>query len=162
LAGNTNAASTNIRDSVNEYVLDNGMRILMSQRPGAPMISAGWVAHVGSANEQPGITGISHLFEHMMFKGSPRIGTRDNALDAQLRGELDDVRTQMFALERDYREQVRLGAAESINDPELQGEDMQALKQRFQELVEQQRANLIKDEFPKQEPPDKMPVPPRT
>ncbi len=146
-AGNIHAVSTNIRDSVNEYQLDNGMRILMVQRPGAPMISAGWVAHVGSANEKPGITGISHLFEHMMFKGSPRIGTRDNLLDSQLRGELDDVRTQMFALERKYREQVRLGAAESINDPEIQGEDMLALKEHFQELVEQQRANLVKDEF---------------
>ena len=147
LAGNAQGASTNIRDSVNEYVLDNGMRILMVQRPGAPMLSAGWVAHVGSANEQPGITGISHLFEHMMFKGSPRIGTRDSALDAQVRGQLDDVRTAMFALERKYREQVRLGAAESINDPELQGEDMAALKARFAELIEQQRENLIKDEF---------------
>ena len=147
LAGNAHGASTNIRDSVNEYTLDNGMRILMVQRPGAPMISAGWVAHVGSANEQPGITGISHLFEHMMFKGSPRIGTRDNTLDSQLRGELDDVRTQMFTLERDYREQVRLGAAETINDPEIQGEDMAALKEHFAELIEQQRANLVKDEF---------------
>ena len=81
-----------------------------------------------------------------MFKGSPRIGTRDNALDTSLRGELDDVRTQMFALERNYREQVRLGAAESINDPELQGEDMLELQERFQELIEQQRANLVYEE----------------
>jgi len=147
LSGAAVADSINIRDSVREEVLDNGMKILLVQKPGAPMVSAGWVAHVGSANEQPGITGISHLFEHMMFKGSPRIGTRDNSLDSDLRVQLDDIRQQMFDLERQYRLQVRLGEGESVSDPALQSDDMAALKKRFEALIEQQRENTIKDEF---------------
>ncbi|MDJ0653796.1 MAG: pitrilysin family protein [Xanthomonadales bacterium] len=143
------AQSTRLADTTREVFLSNGMKILMVQKPGQPNIAAGWVAKVGSANEQPGITGISHLFEHMMFKGSPRIGTKDNAVDADLRRQLDEIREEMFALERDYREQVRLGVADSINAAELQGPDMQALKERFDVLIKQQRDNMIKDEFDK-------------
>src|SRR5262245_1827636 len=50
-----------------EEMLPNGMRLLMVERHDDPTIAGGWVAHVGSANERPGITGIAHLFEHMMF-----------------------------------------------------------------------------------------------
>src|SRR5262245_61235371 len=48
--------------------LDNGLTVLMVRKPEKVTVAAGWVAHVGSANEHPGITGISHLFEHMMFR----------------------------------------------------------------------------------------------
>jgi len=58
------------RVPVEEFQLDNGMRFLAVVRPEMTTVSAGWVAHVGSANERPGITGISHFFEHMMFKGT--------------------------------------------------------------------------------------------
>src|SRR6476469_2655687 len=58
-----------------EKTLANGMRLLMVERHDEPSVAGGWVAHVGSSNERPGITGIAHLFEHMMFKGTPTIGT---------------------------------------------------------------------------------------
>ncbi len=64
---------------VQEVVLDNGMRLLLVPRKGDPNVAAGWVARVGSVNERPGITGLSHLFEHMMFKGTHAIGTKDIA-----------------------------------------------------------------------------------
>ena len=60
-----------------ERTLPNGMRLLMVERHEQPTIAFGWLAHVGSANERPGITGIAHLFEHMMFKGTRTIGTQD-------------------------------------------------------------------------------------
>ena len=56
------------RVPVTEKTLSNGMRLLLVQRNDEPTVSGGWVAHVGSSNERPGITGIAHLFEHMMFK----------------------------------------------------------------------------------------------
>ncbi|MEM9533265.1 MAG: pitrilysin family protein [Pseudomonadota bacterium] len=140
---------TRISEVAREVVLGNGMRLVMVQRPGQPNIAAGWVARVGSANERPGITGISHLFEHMMFKGSDRIGTRDAALDFEIRNELDGLRMEMFALERAYRDQVRLGEGESITDPELVGSEMEVLKERFDEAIARQRENMIKDEFDK-------------
>ncbi len=141
------AQENNLNDIVSEYRLDNGMRFLMVQRPGAPMISAGWVAHVGSANERPGITGISHLFEHMMFKGTHTIGVKDAALDDRLRAELDSLRQQMFALERINRLKVRTGQAESMSDPSLDSDEMKALRAQFETVIKQQRANIIKDQF---------------
>ena len=57
--------------SVEEFTLPNGMQFLLVPRTDQPnVVSAGWVARVGSVNERPGITGISHFFEHMMFKGT--------------------------------------------------------------------------------------------
>ncbi|MDQ5857050.1 MAG: insulinase family protein, partial [Acidobacteriota bacterium] len=64
-----------------EKTLSNGMGLLLVHREGEPSVAGGWVALVGSANERPGITGISHLFEHMMFKGTPTIGTKDYKKD---------------------------------------------------------------------------------
>lgn len=143
------ANENRVSDFTREIYLANGMKILLVDRKGQPMVSAGWVAHVGSANEKPGITGISHLFEHMMFKGSSRIGTKDNKLDAKLRDELDQLREKMFVEERKYRQQVRLGEAESMQDPTLETDAMKVLKERFKGLIEKQRGNLVNNEFDK-------------
>src|SRR6266699_5185079 len=80
---------------VKEIRLDNGMKVLLVQRKGSPNISAGWVAKVGSVNEHPGVTGISHLFEHMMFKGTQAIGTKNIEEDLKLNLELDRVRAEL-------------------------------------------------------------------
>ena len=52
-------------------------------------ITAGWVAKVGSVNERPGVTGVAHLFEHMMFKGTRTIGTKDIDQDLATIEKLD-------------------------------------------------------------------------
>jgi len=144
---NTLAQEKSLKDIVSEHRLENGMRFLMVQRDGAPMISAGWVAHVGSANERPGITGISHLFEHMMFKGTHTIGVKDPAVDDKLRAELDDLRNQMFVMERENRLKVRTGQADSMADTSLDNDEMKALREQFEAVIEKQRANIIKDQF---------------
>ena len=80
---------------VQEVHLDNGMTVLMVPRKGDPNVAAGWVARVGSVNERPGITGISHLFEHMMFKGTETIGTKDYKKDLEILAEQEKVRDEM-------------------------------------------------------------------
>ena len=80
---------------VQEVVLDNGMRLLLVPRKGDPNIAAGWVARVGSVNERPGITGLSHLFEHMMFKGTHAIGTKNIEENLKLIKEMDTVRAEL-------------------------------------------------------------------
>src|SRR6476620_3141221 len=85
---------------VTEVELTNGMKLLMVERLDEPSVAAGWVAHVGSSNERPGITGIAHLFEHMMFKGTPTIGTKDAKRDLEIINEQERVREQMRQEER--------------------------------------------------------------
>ncbi len=78
------------------FTLENGMKFILVPRSDEPnTISAGWLAKVGSVNERPGITGISHFFEHMMFKGTNTIGTADRERDAQYRAEQKKLRDAM-------------------------------------------------------------------
>lgn len=78
------------------FTLQNGMKFLLVPRNDQPnTISAGWLAKVGSVNERPGITGISHFFEHMMFKGTNTIGTKDAPRDSDYRARQKALRDQI-------------------------------------------------------------------
>jgi predicted Zn-dependent peptidase len=55
--------------------LDNGLTVILLERHDAPVFSYATVVNAGSAQEVPGITGLAHMFEHMAFKGSDRVGT---------------------------------------------------------------------------------------
>ncbi|MGH9381149.1 MAG: M16 family metallopeptidase [Thermoanaerobaculia bacterium] len=57
--------------------LDNGWIFIILERPEAPVFSFATLVDVGAAQEVPGITGLAHMFEHMAFKGTPNIGTKD-------------------------------------------------------------------------------------
>ncbi len=60
--------------NVQEATLPNGLRIRLAPSDAVPTISYYTFFKVGSRNERPGITGISHLFEHMMFNGAKKYG----------------------------------------------------------------------------------------
>jgi predicted Zn-dependent peptidase len=132
---------------VEEHFLSNGMKLLLIPRHLSPTIAGGWVAHVGSANERPGITGISHLFEHMMFKGSHAIGTRDYAKDERLIEEQERVQDQIREELSKMRAAQRRGEIEDMTKPEAKTERYRQLEARFDSLVAEQRANMIKNEF---------------
>jgi len=57
--------------------LDNGLTLIVMERPVAPVFSFFTHVNVGGAQEVPGITGLAHMFEHMAFKGTDKIGTKD-------------------------------------------------------------------------------------
>ena len=133
--------------AVEEHVLANGMRVLLVPRRLSPTVSCGWVARVGSANERPGITGIAHLFEHMMFKGTHVIGTRDYALDARLIAEQEVVMDEMRAEISKLRDAYRRGELDDITKPEAKTPRMKALEAKFDSLVAAQRKNMVKNEF---------------
>ncbi len=63
-----------IADSVIEATLPNGMRVRLLPSDAVPTCSYYTFFRVGARNERPGITGISHLFEHMMFNGAKKYG----------------------------------------------------------------------------------------
>ena len=132
---------------VEEFTLENGMKFLLVQRPEVTTISGGWVAKVGSANERPGITGISHFFEHMMFKGTHNLGSTNIKRDLEIIEEQERIQDRIREIYREQRERWRLG---EIDDPfaaEHRPEELIQLEERFQQLVEEQREVMIKDEF---------------
>src|SRR6185369_3294641 len=101
-----------------ETNLSNGMRLLMVGRHDEPSIAGGWVAHVGSANEHPGMTGIAHLFEHMMFKGTTTIGTTDAPKDFEILAAQEKIRNEMRAEEAKLRGEMRSGKIDDLLKPE--------------------------------------------
>lgn len=74
-----------------EHTLPNGMRFLILERLGAPTVSFVVGYEVGSVNEVLGYTGIAHMLEHMMFKGTTTIGTRDLQKELELFPLMDEV-----------------------------------------------------------------------
>lgn len=130
-----------------EKTLPNGMRLLMVERHDDPSIAGGWVAHVGSANERPGITGIAHLFEHMMFKGTPTIGTQDFPQDVEIIAAQEKLRDQMRTEEARMRAEYRAGEIDDVFKPERRSPRYQELEKQFNELIAAQRKILVKNEF---------------
>jgi predicted Zn-dependent peptidase len=132
-----------------ELVLDNGMKFLLLQRTAQPnSISAGWVAKVGSVNERPGITGISHFFEHMMFKGTRTIGTKDAAKDAELNAGQHAVREKLRALVISTQyPRWKAGEIDDPWDPKNDTDEMKKLRAEQAKLIDEQRRTTEKDEF---------------
>ncbi|TFH65718.1 MAG: insulinase family protein, partial [Gemmatimonadales bacterium] len=87
------AQELSLTDQVIERVLDNGLKVLMVVRPETPLIRCILAYRVGAVNERPGITGISHFHEHMMFKGSNSMGVKAGMLerDQEIMAQIDEV-----------------------------------------------------------------------
>ena len=145
----TFAAAARAQVPVETLVLDNGMRWLLVRRPEMTTVSAGWVAHVGSSNERPGITGITHLFEHMMFKGTHAIGTKNIKRDLEIIDEQELLQEQIRAQYARQRTRWRRGEIDDPFDPKYRDPEQIELEKKFQTLVEEQRSLMIKDEFDK-------------
>ncbi len=145
LAAAIPAAGQNI--DAKEYWLDNGMQVLMVERHESPTIMASIFARVGSANEATGITGISHLFEHMMFKGTETIGTKDIERDRQIMAQLDSLKELMRAEERIMREKLRRGEIEDMHDPEAKTARYREIEAVFDSLILEQRQLIVKDQL---------------
>ncbi len=108
---------------VNEYVLDNGLKVLILEDHKAPTATFQVWYRVGSRNEKTGKTGLSHLLEHMMFKGTKNHGPKTFAQTIQRAGGTDNAFTS-----KDYTGYFELLASDRISLPiELEADRMQNL-----------------------------------
>ncbi len=130
-----------------ERHLSNGFKLLLVERHEEPRIAGGWVVKVGSSNERLGTTGIAHLFEHMMFKGTPTLGTKDATRDLQLIAEQERVRGEMRQEEALLRQSLRRGELEDVTKPENFTARYKELEVEFKKLIDEQRQLLVKNEF---------------
>jgi len=74
---------------VKEFQLENGMLFLVVERPATPQVAVRLAIRAGSALEESGKTGIAHLLEHMMFKGTKNFGSLDYKKDEQLQARIE-------------------------------------------------------------------------
>jgi len=108
---------------VQEHHLGNGLQVLTVKRMSAPTVSVQLWVRTGSRDERPGITGIAHLFEHMMFKGSKKMGPEEHARKVQgLGGQLNAYTTNDTTV---YFENVAAQHLEAIL--ELEADRFQSL-----------------------------------
>ncbi len=135
------------------FTLPNGMKFLLVPRSDQPnTIAAGWLAKVGSVNERPGITGISHFFEHMMFKGTDTIGTRDPKRDAEYRARQKELRDKINAMT--WGEQYARFFKGEIDDPWNPKNDtpaLAAMRAELKTLMDEQQGKAGDDEIKKLE-----------
>ena len=66
---------------VKKYHLQNGLTVLLNPNPAASLIAYYWSIPIGSRHEKKGITGISHMFEHLMFRGTKKYPDMDSLYD---------------------------------------------------------------------------------
>lgn len=73
-----------IEKQVREFTLPNGLKFMVIERHTAPVFSFMTVVNSGAANDNVGTTGIAHMMEHMAFKGTSIVGTKDYAAEKPL------------------------------------------------------------------------------
>ena len=131
------------------FTLDNGMKFILLPRAEEPNnIAAGWVAMVGSVNERPGITGISHFFEHLMFKGTATIGTNDAVADAQYTESERQLRNKMLEIIwTDQYDRFKSGEIDDPWDSKNDTPELVLLRKSLQDTMEEHREVIIKDEL---------------
>lgn len=129
----TAAISQDLESKVTTHKLKNGLTILITERHEAPIFTAAYAFKVGSVDEVSGITGVAHLFEHMAFKGTTKIGTKDYAKEKVIMDELNQVGREM--------------SLESIKGDNADKEKMKKLNDKFLQLNKEQKKLIVKDEI---------------
>ena len=127
-------AAAEVKLDVTEHLLPNGMKILMVQMPGVPRVVCHVYYKVGSINERPGTTGLAHIHEHMMFKGTQVMGVLDFAKDEAIDKQIDAL------MDKTYRQKFW----------RADGGDKQKLTQwqkEYDELAKAEKAFIIKDDL---------------
>ena len=123
-----------IKLDVQEHTLSNGLRILMIPKAGVPRVVCHIYYKVGSINERPGITGLAHLHEHMMFKGTEILGVTDfekhKAIDQKIDARMNDI----------FRE--RFWTADGGD-----ADKIARLQKEYDELVKSEKQYIIKDDL---------------
>lgn len=125
---------------VQRLTLPNGLVALALEDHSLPSVAYYTVFKVGSRNERPGITGISHLFEHMMFNGSARYKPKvfDQIIEAG--GGYSNAFTDADTTE--YQEEFSSGTLDAVI--RLEADRMRALKLDTQNL--EQERGIVKEE----------------
>ncbi len=122
---------------VKEKTLSNGMKILVVENHLAPVMSTYLRFRVGAVDEHAGITGCSHLLEHMLFKGTKIIGTTNFEAEIPIMKKIDSL----AALLRDENGKLR--------NPLAGGSDerVTALREEMAALQAEQAQYIVKDEL---------------
>src|SRR5215467_9526501 len=120
-------------------VLKNGLTVIVCERPEAPVFSFFTMVDVGATQDPQGESGMAHMFEHMAFKGTDRIGTTDYAKE---KIALERVEQAYAAYDHEDRKEVgrdakKVADLKAAFDKAVAEADQYVIKGRFSEIVDQ-------------------------
>lgn len=128
------ARAVDLESRVIKRQLSNGMTVLMMERHQTPVCSLYIRYKVGMVDEPHGRTGTAHLLEHLMFKGTKTIGTRDYERETLI---LNKIKGVGQALDREMKKDME------EEDPNM----IQLLLRKLAELQNDHKAYVVKDEM---------------
>ena len=114
--------------------LDNGLTVIVCERPEAPVFSFFTHVDAGSAQDPMGKTGLAHMFEHMAFKGTTNIGTADYAKEKPLLASVEKA----YAAYIDERDK-QVGRDE---------QKLQQLEKAWKDVISEANKYVTPNEFP--------------
>jgi predicted Zn-dependent peptidase len=129
-----------IEKSVSEHTLDNGLKVIVMERHDAPVVSFVTYVDVGGVDDPKGYTGMAHMFEHMAFKGTQEIGTKDFQSERTLMKVEDSI---FYALRHERSKGFR---ADSTKLRELEAKFQEAIDNANQVVVPNQFNNVMQQE----------------
>jgi zinc protease len=151
------AVAAEFKLNVSEFKMDNGLTVLLLENHAAPVITYYTFFKVGSRNEHPGITGISHFFEHMMFNGAKKYGVKmfDKMLESRggysnaytnqnITAYYDDFASDNLELVIDM-EADRLGTL--AFDPEVMKSEIGVVKEERMLRTDNDNGGLLEEEL---------------
>jgi len=113
--------------------LPNGLTVIVCQRHEAPVFSFFTMVDVGSSDDPMGQSGLAHMFEHMAFKGTDKIGTANYAKE---KIALEKVEQAYAAYDREARKEIGRDAKK-----------LEQLRAAFQQAVKEADQYVIRNEF---------------
>jgi predicted Zn-dependent peptidase len=116
-----------------KFTLDNGLMFLVLERHEVPIVSFHTYADVGSVDEVTGMTGVAHLFEHMAFKGTKTVGTRDYQAEVVAMAKMDKL---FDAIKKERRKGDKA-------DPEV----LKELQEQFDQAGADAEKYVVEDEY---------------
>ncbi len=124
--------SASLEEKVQEYHLENGATVLMVERHDSPTVAAYISFRVGAVNEPSHARGVAHLLEHMLFKGTKTLGTKDYQKEKKFLDEINVVGQQIDVLK---------------NRQNPDSKKLEELHRRLKELQKEHRKLVVKNEF---------------
>ena len=127
------AESNGLATRIQAFTLDNGLQVLLLPRHFSPTVSLYIRYRVGAVDETDGKTGLAHFLEHMMFKGTGTIGTKDFQAEKKI---LQEIKRTGEALDR-----------ETAQAKEHKNTQIDKLKDELRVLQEQHKALIVSNEI---------------
>ncbi len=120
---------------VTEFTLANGLHFIVVERHEAPVVSFHTYVNAGSVDDPAGRTGLAHMFEHMAFKGTRSIGTRDWPAESKALEGVEHIYDQL---------QSEQAKGKRADEPKLK-----ALRKQLEDAIAKANSYVIPNEFPR-------------